>query len=231
MLTQADCLSLWETGRSLHPLDQGVLALRAAFPEVRESIADWPIGRRNRALARVRASLFGAPLRGWVQCNECGEALDFELDGGGLVEGETPGVDAAVTVAGASFRLPTSRDLAAIAAVQDSSEGARKLLGSCCVSGVQQREWSDTEVEAIGATMAAADPLAEVTLHFECPVCSATFDENLDLPAFLWAEMESAARRLLLQVHELATAYGWSETEILSLSSARRDAYLGMVRA
>src|SRR5260370_40203503 len=83
-LTQADFLELWETGRSLHPLDQGVLAVVAAFPEVKESVADWPVGRRNRALAELRCAAFGGSLRGWTACQTCGEELEVELDGRGL---------------------------------------------------------------------------------------------------------------------------------------------------
>jgi hypothetical protein len=47
----------------------------------------------------------------------------------------------------------------------------------------------------------------------------------------LWAEIEVRAKRLLLEVHLLATAYGWSEAEILSLNAQRREFYLEMVRA
>ncbi len=43
--------------------------------------------------------------------------------------------------------------------------------------------------------------------------------------------MEARAKRLLSEVHALASAYGWSEREILGLSVARREFYLGMVRA
>jgi hypothetical protein len=53
----------------------------------------------------------------------------------------------------------------------------------------------------------------------------------LDLPAFLWTEIEAQVRRLLLDIHTLAVAYGWSEREILSLSDARRRLYLEMVQA
>jgi hypothetical protein len=35
----------------------------------------------------------------------------------------------------------------------------------------------------------------------------------------------------MLDVHTLASAYGWSESEILSLNPARREFYLEMVRA
>lgn len=230
-LTQADFLALWETGRSLHPLDQGVLAVQAAFPEVTESIADWPIGRRNRALAELRCAAFGKALRGWTACRQCGEKLEFELDGRALADG----MDAEATrveVSGESYRLPTSRDLAAVVGEKDAIVAARRLLRECCASGdAAKGEWSEAEIDEVGERMAAADPLAEIRLSFDCPVCREHFEESLDLPSFLWAEMAARAKRLLTEVHLLASAYGWSEAEILGLSAARREFYLGMVSA
>jgi hypothetical protein len=79
--------------------------------------------------------------------------------------------------------------------------------------------------------MAAADPLAEILLSFDCPNCGACFQESLDLASFLWAEVEDRARRMLREVHALASAYGWSEAQILSLGPARREIYLEMVQA
>jgi hypothetical protein len=40
--------------------------------------------------------------------------------------------------------------------------------------------------------------------------------------------METYARRLLYDVHALASAYGWSEDEVLAVSPARRRCYLEM---
>lgn len=90
---------------------------------------------------------------------------------------------------------------------------------------------SETDIDAIGEQMAAADPLAEILLHFDCPACSASFEEGLDLSSFLWAEIERQALRLLRDVHTLAAAYGWSELEILALTPVRRAAYIEMVQA
>ena len=86
------------------------------------------------------------------------------------------------------------------------------------------------DLDAVGEQLALADPLAEIIIHFDCPVCGVSFDESLDLSAFLWAELEGQAKRLLYDVHTLAAAYSWSEAEILSLSATRREFYLGMVR-
>jgi hypothetical protein len=239
-LTQADFLALWESGRTLHPLDQGLLAVHAAFPETRpESAADWPIGRRNRALAELRCACFGPVLRGWTACRQCGDKLEFELDGRALVETRLPEDAEPIVVKGRAFRLPTSRDLAQIAADHDPGEAAMLLLERCRVDSPAESEGqaslafelTEEDLDAIGEQMALADPLAEIMLHFDCPACGESFDESLDLPAFLWAEMEGRAKRLLLEVHTLASAYGWSEVEILSLSAARREFYLKLVHA
>ena len=53
----------------------------------------------------------------------------------------------------------------------------------------------------------------------------------LDIGCFVWAEIESRARRLLWEVHTLAAAYGWSEGETLALSSSRRANYIRLVQA
>lgn len=240
-LSHADCLALWERGHTLHPLDQGLLAVHAAFPESRrEPVADWPLGRRNRALAELRCACFGRWLRGWSACEQCGERLEFEVDGNALASADAAGSDKSIEVRGSLFRLPTSRDLAQIAGQHDPSQAAIDLLRRCMISRPAEDEgnsqfdaqaWTEEELDAIGERMAQADPLAEILLHFDCPSCSHAFDLCLDLAAFLWSELEGRAKRLLRDVHTLASAYGWSEPEILSLSPARRDFYLAMVRA
>jgi predicted RNA-binding Zn-ribbon protein involved in translation (DUF1610 family) len=230
-LSQGDFLSLWENGRALHPLDQGLLAIRAAFPESTDA-ADWPIGERNRALAALHCAFFGDALEGWMACPNCGEKLEFHMDGRGLTEHGPPERAATIEIGGRSFRVPTSRDLARLAAESSPDEdGAARLLTVCCLGGEQKLEWTEEQMEAAGERMASADPLAEIVLHFACPVCGSACEEMLDLAAFVWAEVEALAKRLALEVHTLASAYGWSEREILSLSEPRRRLYLEMVRA
>ena len=238
-LNNVDLLNLWERGRALHPLDRGLLAIHAAFPETgSESAADWPLGRRNRALMQLRCSCFGSALQAWTACSQCGEKVELNLDAAAMIrehEGREP--VQTVVVDGESFRLPTSRDLARLAkeaaAEQDSSAASVRLLNACRAEGKEgsERSWSEEQLEQIGEKMAEADPLAEILFGFECPACSAVCNQALDLPLFLWEEIEAQVRRVLLEIHALASAYGWSEREILSLSDARRRLYLEMVQA
>ena len=235
-MQHADFLSLWEKGRALHPLDQGLLAIHAAFPEA-TSIADWPLGQRNRALAELHCFYFGHALEGWTSCPVCGEKLEFKMDGRALAEQPPPQQGAAIVIHGETFRLPTTRDLALVAQERDALQGhdsaAVRLLRVCRVDGGEEMEhsWSEEELDEAGEKMAAADPLAEIILNFQCPMCEGTCQESLDLPTFLWAELEALAKRLAREVHTLASAYGWSESEILALSDARRRLYMEMVSA
>ena len=46
----------------------------------------------------------------------------------------------------------------------------------------------------------------------------------LDITAYLWSEVEDWAKRLLIEIHTLASAYGWREAELLALEPAQREA-------
>jgi hypothetical protein len=222
-----------------HPLDRALLLLGAALPDEQyESLADWPLGRRNRALAELRYACFGSDLQAWAACTECGEKVEFGLDVRTLIDEEPErergqDVDGPVVVAGRAFRLPTSRDLACAVLVSDPRAAAALLAQRCQLDDAAEAgappAWSEDALEEIGERLALADPLAEVRLTLCCPACGGAWVESLDLVAFLWAEVEARARRLLLAVHALATAYGWAEAAILALSEQRRALYLEMV--
>jgi hypothetical protein len=240
-ITQADFLALWEHGKALHPLDWGLLAVSTMFPETQpDSVADWPIGRRNRALVEMQLAWFGPALHGWTSCPRCANKLEFTLDGRALAECPLPEQGAPLVVNGRTFRLPTSRDLALIAAEDDPRTAAVALVEMCRINEeawpVEWRspteiDWTEEDLDAIGEKMALADSLGEIVVHFDCPECGESFDDSLDLPTFLRAEIEGRAKRLLREVHTLASAYGWGEAEILALNPARRRFYLEMVLA
>jgi hypothetical protein len=78
--------------------------------------------------------------------------------------------------------------------------------------------------------MAQADPMAEIRVTVNCPACGNESEETLDIVTFLWAEIEGRAKRLLWEIHAIASAYGWTETEILALSDSRRALYVEMVQ-
>jgi hypothetical protein len=234
-LNDSDFLNLWETGFRRHPLDRALLTLGAALPETPyESLADWPLGRRNKALAELRCSCFGHGLRAWIACTHCAEKLEFEMDGrvlaGEGLEGGR-GSEEPIFVNGRAFRLPTSRDLALTAGESNPVVAAIRLVDSCRVEAGESSGWTEEELDEIGERMAFADPLAETRLTLNCPKCGNEWEETIDIASFLWEEIEARVRRLLFAIHTLASAYGWAEAEILSLSENRRALYLEMVQS
>jgi hypothetical protein len=76
--------------------------------------------------------------------------------------------------------------------------------------------------------MEEADPLADIQIRLSCPCCEHRWRASFDIVSFIWTEIEVWVRRVVSDVHTLATAYGWSEREILSLSPLRRQMYLEM---
>jgi hypothetical protein len=77
--------------------------------------------------------------------------------------------------------------------------------------------------------MAEADPHGDVRFSIHCPGCDHCWPVPFDMLAYFWSEIHLAARRLLRDVHALASVYGWRESEILALSPRRRRIYLEMV--
>ncbi|MBL8416848.1 MAG: hypothetical protein JNN31_01290, partial [Dechloromonas sp.] len=134
------------------------------------------------------------------------------------------------------------RDQAAILDAADPEEAVQRLLARCEIDespphwpvAVDSQKWPKTEispalVEELEARMEQLDPAANICLGMRCSDCGHTWDAFLDVTACFWTELSARARQLLEAVHRLASAYGWREADILSLSPARRAAYLNMV--
>ncbi|MGW3073481.1 hypothetical protein [Kitasatospora sp. NPDC001132] len=129
------------------------------------------------------------------------------------------------------FRLPTAGDVAA-AEQAPAGRGRAVLLERCVLTAehggepVAARQLPEPVQRRIAETAAAADPCADVRLNLSCPECGRQVLAELDIASYLWEELDDWARATLLDVHLLATAYGWSEAEILALSPLRRRYYL-----
>jgi len=233
--TDNEFLTLWECCINRHPLDRALLILSAAFQETPyETLADWPIGRRNQALSEFYCNCVGPHLRAWTICAICSEKLEFEINPQILVGGkreEDQGAAELISVNDRTFRIPNSRDLARAATETDPVVGAKRIVEGCLVEGSPPAKWSDEELSAIGEKLGLADPLAEIRLTLQCPSCGNDWHEALDLVSFSWRAIESRVQHIMYAIHTLASAYGWSEMEILSLSETRRAWYMEMARS
>jgi hypothetical protein len=236
-----DLLRVWEVGEDQHPLDRALTLLAAACPELTwDELAALSVGQRDARLLTLRERTSGPNLNGFAECPRCAERLEFDVQVADLRAAAAPDtqVEARELVTGGvalRFRLPNSRDLAAILGCQDLA-AARSLLVQRCVleanrdgGPVVGSELPAEAIARLGERMAQCDPQAEVLLELRCPTCDHAWRALFDIVAFFWAELAAQAKRLLREVHTLAWAYGWREADILSMSARRRRFYLGMI--
>ena len=234
-------LGACERGWGLPPVRQALLLLEAAYPaEPTEHLAALPVGRRDARLLALRTRLLGSAIESETRCPACDERLELAL------QSEDLGTETALFSEAPEplvlrhdgyevvFRLPTSRDLVEVG--NDAGAEAR-LLRRLVVEA--RREGVPVSAEALpgpvltalGETMATADPLADLQLELTCPACGHGWSTPFDVAAFVWAELQAWAPRLLRDVHRLASAYGWAERDILALSAWRRGQYLSLLSA
>ncbi|MFD5750764.1 hypothetical protein [Streptomyces sp. NPDC127033] len=236
----AELLATWEAGLAQHGSGRSLLLHRAARPgAATDTLLSLPVGEREADLFALRRALFGERMQVRAECGACGAAMEFDLDATAF-GARGPGRDGPLRVTEGEwvveFRLPTVADLAAAGAAADVAEARRLLVARCTVSAVRDGAAAPPERLAellpvgvqrrLAEAAAEADPAAEVTLNVSCPECGGATAAELDISSYLWAELDTWARDLLLDVHLLATAYGWSEPEILALSPLRRRYYL-----
>lgn len=237
-----DVLDAWERGRSQGPVARGLTLLRLACPtQPPDELAMHSIGERDRLLLTLREVVFGASVTSVVSCEHCSQALELELSTSDLrLPPRSEAREALVFTRSdleVSLRLPDSMDLEWAAAASSLEEGAAALVRRCVVS--TKRGTDEVPIEQLppeliveaANVLAAADPQADITLGVTCPACATSWNAPFDIVSFLWTELEGWASRLLWEVHTLASAYGWSEQEVLSLGALRRGEYLQRVLA
>lgn len=249
-------LAAWEDGARCHELYRPLALLAAALRESHSGpapagLAALPVAERDLLLVRLREVTFGAELGVFGRCEKCGEPLELTLAANELAAGLEAAAAATAagpvnwTEAAQRYRLRpvTTEDLAAMLAVPDPDAAGELLLARCVeVDGAEGdsgppgpghasfAEGTSTPLPPVpswaASRFAQLHAGAEIRCAIDCPACRAHQVLDFDIGRYLWREVCVAARRLIAEVHLLASAYGWAEPDIIALSPARRAAYL-----
>ena len=253
--TTAELLQVWEHARRQPPFQQALLLLGAALPDCSaEELLRLSLGRRDLFLLELRALLFGLPCQSLTQCPRCAAPveLSFSLEpwraADKLLTAECN--EFALEAEGycVQGRWPNSADLASLwqtmgwqttgAALDEAA--ARNHLLERCVTAITRNDGQPAESplatavpvlvsDAIANQLAEAAPQSDIQLAVDCPACRHQWIEFFDIGAWLMAEINDWAQRLLREVHALALAYHWRESDILLMSATRRRAYLELL--
>ena len=239
-LSAPELLGVWERGLVQQPAERALALLAAACPGTPpEALAKLSIGQRDATLLALRELTFGPEYAGLTTCSGCAKRLELTFDVAEIQmgpEGE-PAETASLTVTDYElrFRLPNSLDLAAVTEQTDVARARLLLFDRCLLSADHRgKEMSADQlpaevIDAVAERMAQADPQADVQLAISCPSCGHQWRCAFDIVSFFWAELNAWACRILREVHQLASVYGWHEADILAMSPWRRQTYLEIV--
>lgn len=238
-LSASELLKIWERAASQRPARRSFLLLTGASGDPRATAA-LSIGQRDRELMLLRRQLFGDRIEGLTECPACRGRIEVCFDVSQLADGGTP----AMTPAPMSshgyevrWRLPTCGDLAELASESSPLRLRQRMLERCLLEIRQDEKPIELEncpsalIDDVCTAMADSDPMGDIRLDVTCPECNLSWNSGFDIGAFLWREIDAWARRLLHDIYRLASAFGWSEQDILAMSAQRRGMYLDLVRA
>jgi hypothetical protein len=235
--------------------DTALLGSLVCGPEgnaiTRTQFLDLSMGDRELLLLLVRRRLFGNIMQCVLKCPSCDEKLDVELKVDDLIVESNAVqqiryeelIEAEGTWFRVTFHLPTAGDVEKALRPAADIEGTARALARGCIDSVsrvsdepgstqeEKEEWPDSVLRKISARIEQLDPQAEIELQSNCPACGYEFKQPVDPGGYLVHELAARQRVKYQEVHELARAYHWSEAEILSMGSRKRQIYLDLLAA
>jgi hypothetical protein len=240
-LSAQEMLAVWERGMDRLPLERALALLEAACPESEpQALAALSIGRRDARLFTLREWAFGPRLTGCSACRNCGETLEVDLQVADLrqdADKDGPGATT-FSIQGYELALRPVNSLDLVACMNaGAGQASRVLFARCLVAAnsataeITAGQIPDDVAELALEKAGKADPQAEMEIVLSCAACGQQSAESFDIVSFFWNEIDVWARRILREIHVLASAYGWRESEILELSPLRRQFYLDMAGA
>jgi hypothetical protein len=224
----AALLNAWEQALSQpRPERAPSLLVSLGWVDDANTLTTTTIGSTDTRLFALRELLFGPTLACVVSCPECGETIEFGARCGDLVTAGGQHGGAPVTVLGGPLlcRLPVNGDIHRLNR-NPAQASPRTLLQMCLLGELATLDAvSDGDCDRAVAQLADADPGACVEMAIDCP-CSYSWIEEFDIRSYLMSELTDWAVRSLRDIHQLASRYGWSESDILRMSPWRKQIYL-----
>ena len=189
---------------------------------------------RDCVLAALYTRLYGPRIDTSITCQRCEALFDLDFMLHDLMDGLAPqesllNVDDHTFVLrhDIRFRLPTGNDECAVFGLPPEQAEAGLLERS--VVGCAGLD-ADTSAQVQNAMHAMA-PVVNVDLDAKCPECAHQQSVQFDLQRYLLAALMNDRAQLVQEIHLLASAYGWSLTEILNLTRSQRRAFVALVDA
>lgn len=234
----AQVLDLWDGWENANLPDRALAILATVDPQ--GDPASLTVAERDRSLIHLRRDILGSTMEMVVTCPRCEVDVSFAVEADDLVASLDAGdVDPVIRSSTGdwhfSYRLPTTQIMCEVAAAGEPAAGRRILLDRCLVEvshgdvRLDPREVQADGEAAFAAVLEDEFPGGETAFAVSCGECGHEWEAEFDITSYLWTELVQLARRIITDVHQLAAAYGWRESEIVAMSARRRSAYIEML--
>jgi len=218
-----------------------VTAIIAASFALREGgatrVLDCDTARRINAagrewlLQRTALRFYDWPEWFEARCPACGVRFDLRLAAGDIPRsGPGPGfpvAEAKTSLGKRYFEVPNGMHEEAIA--RHPGRDYRRLVAARCgLSECAEEDasrFTDRDLEIIDTALEAVSPDIADSVDTSCPECGHAAHSRIDPLAFAFPRLVD----VLQEVHLVARAYRWSESEILDLPLSRRRAYAELI--
>ena len=200
------------------------------------AVAEWTLAERLQALLAVRIATISTHTMVSVICPMCDTGMELEIDLSAFLTSTPPPLATVRTSDGREVvvRLPRGVDQARWidGAVDHPADIAASLVtGIDGVSPSPDFRVPTHWIDDIDDALRERDPLTALAASASCPECGTMTAHDIDLEALLLSELAAEQRRHLDDVYRLASAFHWTERDILALPSWRRRRYLAQLDA
>lgn len=240
-LTSLALVELWEQGCDLGPIDQAIRMICAADPSLSDrQVRSLPLAQRDRKLLDIRSRFFGDLCTCTDCCPHCTVVREFEFAIHDLLEHTKDQEKAEISVRADDYQVtvkaPTSLDIEQVLNSPKPDETRTSALLNRCIASATREgaavavdQLPESLIEPLVKAMAEAQELADIRFGLTCGECGTGWSAPFDITRFLWNEIDYLARRLLHEVHRLASVYGWTDRDILLIPPRRRAFYLNCI--
>ncbi len=211
--------------------------LLAAVDQIADEEPNWnilhelSIGDRQFLLRQLAIYLGHDGLWLSPRCSACGSPFDIHFQQSMLpvktAGKHFPVVHVDTSQGHCQFRIPTGADQAAVASIDSETLGLKHLLSRLWFERGDRNvdDFKKKDFDAIDKALEQASPEVTRQVQTACPECGEI--NTLEIDPYKNLEIEN--NELLIEIHQLASSYNWSEAEILALPRARRRQYLHLI--
>lgn len=199
-----------------------------------EVIADLSVGDRQFLMRQLNLCLGNDANWYSASCSQCHVDFDFHLELSKMpvkLAGDSyPYVRVQTSQGLCCFRIPNGSDQSVLSQFNDEEQSCSELIRRCLISvdgaaAEIEVAFSDSDKEIIEDAMEAVAPEVGCEVSVSCVSCNAANTISLNP----YALIGTLGRKVLSDIHKIASHYHWSEQEILSMSRQRRFMYLSMI--